>query len=410
MCILHKLSAALLAMPFILLAQSVQAGPGWPAVYDPLTVLNLNLDMSNADWSTVKNDTTFDIEVPAMFWADGEEPILISVRRKSATALGGKVSLKLDINEFVDQKWNNLIKLSLENGDDVDVVAEGFAWYVHRQAAQASGSGYNPGMASWVTLKVNGEYQGVYVNVEQPDKQFLKNRGLYTKNETWLYKAGDISSIKLKVGVPDSPTTALLCYSPFAVESGGNGKGGGKGGKGGGSKCTIPDGDAAMTAELNGLIKMEAMLTQGAVEAFVMNPDGLFSHGKNFYYIDFLGGDQRMYLPWDYDSSFTSKKPDRSIYGSKKGKRLSQSAYQEVIINNPKFRNQYNGIMAALLNGPLLDDNLNAFLNDLEVVLSSSLEADTNNNLGDSVARRFDSLRQWVTGRVVNVQSQLDNQ
>jgi hypothetical protein len=157
-------------------------------VYDPLQLLTLNLDMEPGDWSKVKKDTTFDIEVPAMFWADGEEPILISVRRKSADRLGDKVSLKLDINEFVDQKWSGLKKLSLENGDDVDVVAEGFAWYLNRVAAAASDSGYDPGLAAWIKLYVNGEYQGVYVNVEQPDKTFLKNRGLYTKNETWLYK------------------------------------------------------------------------------------------------------------------------------------------------------------------------------------------------------------------------------
>ena len=84
--------------------------------------------MGPEDWSTIKSDTTFNIEVPAMFWADGDldepDPILVSVRRKSADALGDKVSLKIDINEYVDQKWNGIKKLSEGNSDDVDVVAE----------------------------------------------------------------------------------------------------------------------------------------------------------------------------------------------------------------------------------------------------------------------------------------------
>jgi len=188
----HKLPAAFIPAVFLLFAQSVQAGPGWPAVYEPLTALSLNLYMDHGDWNTVKNDTTFDIEVPAMFWADGEEPILISVRRKSATALGQKVSLKLDINEYVDQKWNDLKKLSLENGDDVEVISEGFAWYLNRVAAEASASTYSPGLAAWVTLYVNGEYLGVYVNVEQPDKRFLENRLLFAQGQAWLYKVSDI--------------------------------------------------------------------------------------------------------------------------------------------------------------------------------------------------------------------------
>ena len=172
----------LLAFALFAFTTNAASAYDWPGVYDPLQLITLNLDMEPGDWSKVKNDTTFDIEVPAMFWADGDldepEPILISVRRKSADALGDKVSLKLDINEYVGgQKWNGLKKLSLENGDDVDVVAEGFAWYLNRVAAAASDSGYDPGLAAWIKLYVNGEYQGVYVNVEQPDKTFLKNRG-----------------------------------------------------------------------------------------------------------------------------------------------------------------------------------------------------------------------------------------
>ena len=65
----HTLFAALMAATFVLLSQNVQAGPGWPAVYDPLQLLTLNLNMDEKDWTTVKADTTYDIEVPAMFWA-----------------------------------------------------------------------------------------------------------------------------------------------------------------------------------------------------------------------------------------------------------------------------------------------------------------------------------------------------
>ncbi len=49
---------------------------------------------------------------------------------------------------------------------------------------------------------VNGEYVGVYANVEQRNKQFLRNRGLYsseTKDGTWLYKVSDVDSPTLKV-------------------------------------------------------------------------------------------------------------------------------------------------------------------------------------------------------------------
>ena len=95
---------------------------GWPGIFDPSFLRVLNLDVDPGDWSAIQNDLTFLVEKPAMFWMDGEAPILVSVRRKSSSALTGvggfkKVALKIDINEFVlGQDWHDLKKLSLENG------------------------------------------------------------------------------------------------------------------------------------------------------------------------------------------------------------------------------------------------------------------------------------------------------
>jgi spore coat protein CotH len=417
----HIQLGRLLALALFALVTAPASAVGWPGLYDPMQVFTLHLDMDWDDWATIKGDTTYSIEVPAMLSADeealwvGGDPekrIKVSVRRKSADVIGDKVSLKIDINEYVDQQWNGVKKLSLENGDDVDVVAEGFAWYLHRVAAAASNSGYNPGLAAWIRLYVNGDYVGVYLNVEQPDKTFLKNRGLYTMNETWLYKASSVgANYELKVGDPNSPTSAKLCYSPFGADGGGKGKG--KKGGGTGTTCEAPEGDAAVTAELDALIDMQAMLTQGAVEAFTKGPDALFSKGKNFYFADFSNGKQRLYIPWDLDTVFVSQDPEGSIYATekKKGRRTteSQSPYQELILNNPAFRERYNQIMTDLLNGPMSEAEMNFFLDDLELLLTSDLQADPNNNIDGSIAERFASLRQWIKGRVADIQSQLSS-
>ena len=83
--------------------------------------------------------------------------------------------------------------------------------------------------------------------------------------------------------------------------------------------------------------------------------------------------------------------------------------YQKVILNNSTFRPQYDGIMTDLLNGPLQVDAQIAFLNDLEALLTEALEADSNHNMPHGVPWRFDSLRQWVSGRVININEQLGN-
>jgi hypothetical protein len=397
---LWRFAAALVLSLSASLLAYAQGTTGYPAVYDTNRVLHLNMTMDPGDFSTIQNDTTFDIEVPTQFWADGDDPILVSVRRKSADPINGKVSYKVDINEYVDQRWNSLNKLSLENGDDQDVVSEGFAWYMHRVASGLPS--YSPGLASWTTVTINGQSQGIYLNVEQVDKQFLRNRGLWKSGQTWLYKQDDIGLPEFEEGPTEvSPTMAVLGFEPFAPVSGK------------GKKNQANDPPAGWQAIVEDNINMDAMLTLGAVNAFTGNPDELFNKGKNFFWADFADGyapansnGERMYFPWDLDSAIHST--TASIYGQEKGRnRLEQGPYQEVLLNDPQFRGQYNQIMLDLLEGPLSVESLTSFLDEVEPILTPYLEADANSKVSGDVAGHFNGLRQWVVQRHANVLGQV---
>ncbi len=360
----------------------------WPAVFDPAELLTLNLDMDPDDWATVQTDETLDIELPAWFWADGEDPILISVRRKSGDPLTEapgfiKVSLKLDINEYViGQSWHGLKKLSLENGDDQDVVSEGLAWQIERLASGTQGYGYQAGHFAWVDLLINGVDTGVYVNVEQRDKRFLENRDLYTEGETWLYKKGDLGPAELVVGGPqDSPTTEALCFLPFNTES----------------PCT-PDPDLVTATEQ--YVNVKGLLTLMASDAFQGNGDALFTKGKNFYYADFLTVMKRMYFPWDRDSSLSTQAVNQDIYAG--------GSEYDALLDEAEFRAQYNQIFNDLICGPWSAESLTSFLDAVEPVLTDALAADLNNQFGEDVAGHFDGLRTLVTDRVSNVIGQIE--
>ena len=383
-------------LPAIMAMAVVPAGKvqaqNWPDIFNPLELVALNLEMDNSDWQTIQHDETLSIEVPAMFWMDGEEPILVAVRRKSADPIQNgtpfvKVSLKIDVNELVPgQLWHDLRKLSLENGDDENVVSEGVAWYLHRLASDPDGYGYNPGMASWITLNINGVYTGVYVNAEQRDKRFLQNRGIYVNGETWLYKVNSKGQVDLKVGGPeDSPTFMALCYEPFAPDP----------------SCPTPD-PATLASELPKLVNMPGLLTLGAIDSFASGPDAIFSHGKNFYYADFLSGLTRQHYPWDLDSTLGGGGNANDIY-------QTGSAYGSILLGVPEFRAQYSQILNDLICGPLSESSLSAFVTAIEPVLTEALEDDPNNQIDGSVSDHFDSLRNWLSNRVTNVTAQLDN-
>lgn len=399
---MEKLTRALAALALLVLASAPAANAqGWPDVFNPFQVLNLNLELAPADWDTIRRDTTNEIEVPARLWADGETPILVSVRRKSSRALPSesnpvKVGLKVDINELVDgQKWRGLTKLSLENGADSGVVEEGLAWNLHRLASGPDG--YLPALASWVQLRVNGQLLGVYVNAEQRDKQMLRNRGLWVDGETWVYEQDDVGLPVLEEGDGTSPTFSALCYSPFNLT----------GGKKGGGACPTPN-DATLALRLPQLINMNGMLTVGAVDAYMDNHDSLIGKGKNFSFADFsdpagTGKDtRRLYFPWDLDTVFRTS--TGGIYGSVNKSKASTSPYQEVILRHPAFRAQYNQIMLDLLNGPLSVASLHTFLGQVEATVSPALAADPHLSGGGG---EFERLRQWIAARDANVRAQL---
>jgi hypothetical protein len=394
----------------------------WVDLYDPTKVLTLNLDMLSQDWDTIRKDTTNDIEVPAMFWATGEEStkIQVSVRRKSSRALPSegnpiKVGMKVDINEFVKgQLWHGVAKLSLENGADTDPISEGLAWNVHELASVDGfyGAGYHAGLASWVRVIVNGSYIGLYINVEERDKQFLVNRRTFVKGRTWLYEIDDTGTgaFEFEEGGPNhSPTWQTLNYSPFQVGTKRN--------------PLPPPPDSALKTQLENLIDMRVMLTQGAVDAFSSNNDSLFNHGKNFRHADFdpadptnpedpLYGLKRRYYMWDLDAAITNTSANIYAQKTRRGE-FAQTEYQRVILNHPEFREQYNNIMKGLLNtstGPLSETKLHNFLNAVQIAVVGALSSDPYAGFSSSgaVSAHFSSLRGWASQRIANVLQQVD--
>lgn len=381
--------------------------PDWPGIFEPNQLQTLNIQTVNTDgWDVIRYDMTFDIEVPALFWADGEEDnkLYVSVRRKSGDALPSetdpfKISLKIDINEYVSgQKWHSLNKLSLENGDDQDVVAEGVACNLHRMASVPEGYGYDAWRGNWVKVYVNGVYRGVYVNVEQVDKQFLRNRGLYVKDHIWLYKQEGQGDFVLEVGDelnPASPAVLALCYEPFACTRFTE------------PLCPTPD-EENLIADMNEWINIQGLLAMEATDALMSNTDTLFNHYKNNFFLDFdyCIGRKRMYLPWDVDSVMAGI--DMDIYERDRG----ATTWQQIILGNPTLRSHYNKIIRDLLNGPLSEANIHAFLDMIEPVLTGALTADPYNQLSTpglaGVQERFDSLRGWIPDRIANVLAQVD--
>ena len=390
------------AAPEVLVAST----DSWPGVYDPFTVLSLYIDMDDQDWDIIRRDLTNEIEVPAMFHAEGEEPIAVTVRRKSSRALPSesnpiKIGMKV---KTVSGNWHGVTTLSLENGGDGGPVEEGMAWQLHELASIDGfyGADYHPALAAWVKVHLNGDYIGVYTNAEQRNKQFMRNRFEDGTSGKWFYEIDGATTWELESGDPHSPTWNALCFAPFNQSE--------VKGRMAIGKCPQPS-DAEFETLLNQYIDMQAMLTQGAVDAFLDNNDALFSHGKNYSFIDFdfvdnAPGPKRRYYPWDLDAVFRSK--TGSIYGTFSGKnKITQQPFEVAILNHPTYRQQYNAIMMALTDptGPLGEANLHAFLDAAKAVVQPALDADP--YVGEFRTGEFDRLKSWISARIPSVRAQV---
>ncbi len=428
----HSIGGVLLSLLMICAIMSNCFGfeLDWPEVFDPELLLTLNLELDPAHWQEiVYDDTENDPEIkrPAYFWADGEEDqkIYVSVRRKSGDPIspvfgpgGDKISLKIDINKYHEddpndpgypghpdsvEMWHGIKKISLENGDDNNVLTEGFAANLHQLASGPEGYGYDSWRTNWVELYVNGHYYGVYVNAEHLDKTFLKNRNLYTWHQTWLYQYRGNHNFTLEIGDDDnprSPTVNALNFYPFAY--------------GRSNSPLYPDGgivpapdDATMVTMLDELIDMQGMMGMAAANAFSSNPDSLFTHERNSHFLDFDTNDplvsrKRMYLPWDVDAAL--QPPTISIYGT-------DTDYRVLLLKETTYKPLYDQVMTDLVNGPLSEAKLLDFIDRIKPVLRDAFARDPYNKFiatgYTGVDAAFLALRTWVTDRHVNVRTEL---
>jgi len=362
----------------------------WPEVFTPTRVINLYFEIDPIEWDRFKHDPEDHTRLTARMRSDGETNLTVQINEKGGSYFGNdrwKVAFKVDINTLVPgQEWRSLRKLSLELG----AAAEGIAWQLYRMAYDGGFFRYPVGYASWVKVFVNGEYEGLYVNVEQRDEAFLRNRGMYREGASWLYKYW----ATLETGIGDSPTLGFLCFSPFAYEP----------------TCPIPE---TFEADVQRWLDVDHFLTLAAVEAFMGNGDGALQHGNGFY-ADFLPPTQlrRLYFPWDLDSGFGYLRPGSvnsdiytvSDYGT-------PGPFQILMLGHPWFRQRFQEILQGLLLGPFNTNSLKQYFNGLDPMLRPLLESDPVWEPAlpefQSFFYRLDDLREWLLARVPIVQAQL---
>jgi hypothetical protein len=357
-------------------------------LYNPNQVLDFYVTMDTLDWEALRFSCPGGLcgarphsYYHAWFQCEDGTPMEVGIRRKNGLAVPSetdpqKPALKIDINEFlIDQTFMGKRKLSLENGAEDALVTEGLAWLLYGQAGLVSSR------VAWANVWVNGEYKGLFANVEQVDKAYLVDHGI--DEGGFLFKMDEQRTRENELdpwafnwypfdhpqGIPEDPTPED--WRDQAVQR----------------------------------VNMPHLLTLGAVENFVANTDGLFQKGNNYWYYDwsvFPDGQQpRLYLAWDLDTTMLSRSSDLPILGTGTG-----HLRQGLVVEDLLFQAQYFQIYNDLMAGPLSLASTLAVVDNLETVIGPHMDADPFQQMGAS-AEEFLRLRNFLQARTGFVTAQL---
>jgi len=169
-------------------------GPGSEYIFDPTKLHDFEIEMADADWQWLKDNATLEEYRPATLVFEGKRIENAAIRFKGDygslfscfdgdTQICPKLSIKLSVNTYdKDQRFFGLRKLNFNSSvRDPSLMHELVGYRLFRDM------GLLAPRASHATLSVNGEKLGVFVMVEEVDKEFLQDH--FADDEGNLYKS-----------------------------------------------------------------------------------------------------------------------------------------------------------------------------------------------------------------------------
>ena len=260
-------------------------------------VVDVDLAISQADWDALLVDPRQDVWVPATLTYDGVTVPQIAMRLKGNSSRfsvdqrgSERFSFKLDIDELVPgQKLFGVDKLNLNNVfKDPSYLRERLASEVYQAA------GVPAARVTHARVTRNGELFGLYVVVEQVDKDFLRDR--FADASGNLYKpeipTGDLvwrgatidayPGMELKTNEDAPDHTALLAMLDVLNHAA----------------------DAELETALGAVLDVDAVLRYLAATTALVNLDSYAGTGHNYYlYADPSTG-KFAPIAWDANEAF----------------------------------------------------------------------------------------------------------
>ncbi len=308
-------------------------------IYDPDTVIEVEIEMDPADWEVVRNDvrdmscleggscnaepcdSTY-VWKQATVTLEGVVVENVGIRKKGmSSTTPAKPSLKLKFDKNVEgQHPFGMERLTLNNNmSDLAVIRQCLGYGIFHAAGSPAPR------CNFATVTVNGQLYGLYTNLEPIKKRFLARH--FDDNDGDLYESGWTSdfrdewmgSYEVKTADTDPNRTRIRAVTA-ALEA--------------------PDDE--LIAALEPLVDLEAFARFWALESLLAHGDGYSAdHNNSFFYFEPAPGKMHG-IPWGMDKCFipaewgmppvftTAILPNR-LYQIPEGRQLYYDALQAIL-------------------------------------------------------------------------------
>jgi hypothetical protein len=381
------------------------------AFFERSEVIRIDVEMTAADWQYQLDNPDLEEYRPASVTFCGERIDGAGMRFKKSTHPAAdleegyaKNPMVLDLNEFAPgQKLRGLRKINLEYGSDQMLVAERLNWEM------LAARGLNVARVNHAQLYINGEYIGVFTNVERVDRSYAQYH--WGDNDGQLYKHSYCGTFKYAGSDASGYTGDPRCYAPKPSDS-------------------VTD-----YADLIGVIDVidntadadfeSAFPTVWDVDAWIPTMAALQvlgygdtpnANGNNFYTYYPAGGGPTRLAVWDLDGGYWGDgapcEHPADVIGwdlFRIAKCYSSLPLFDRVVAVPAWRQRYLDDARAFLDGPFDPTAFAARVDALADQLRAPLAADPNRRGDDAQwAADLDVLVERQAARAANVAAQLD--
>lgn len=347
---------------FALKAQSIFPDNG--PLYDDSTIprIDISVDPDTLEWLYQYENLESDIEFTARFIFDNGdirdtiEPVGFRLRGNTSR-YSQKKSFKVSFNTFTSgAKYYGVEKLNL-NGEhnDPSIMRAKVGWDILRKW------GIPASRSNHVQVYINGDYYGLYLNVEHIDEEFIKTR--FVKNDGNLYKclypadldylgtnpdlykltAGDRRVYELKINKEADDYSDLAEFIDILNNTSND----------------------EMVCKIDEVFNVYDYLKAIAVDILIGNWDGPIYNKNNFYLYHNTTSGKFEYIPYDLDNTigidwFGIDWANRNIYNWSQGGE-PRPIYTKLMANE-ELRNQYSKYIKDLVLSTIDFDSLNSAL------------------------------------------------